>query len=339
MTRRSILAAFCALWAAPALAQAPITLRLSQFLGPQSFFARDFARPWARELEAATNGRVRVELLDATSAYGDVTKQAAQVAAGTVDIALGLRGAEPARFPCTAVAELPFVVRDALSGSRALWAIHQRRQLCGEWDGFKVLALFVHNPGLIHTATKPVTVPADMPGLRFRAPNQAVAAALRAVGATPVILQVNDVMPALAAGRIDGIVTNWGNPLPDFDGHMHYHTAVQFYSSVFFVVMNKQRFASLPPDVQAAIDKLSGAALVDRFAHLWDKWDQPVRDGATGPGQQIITPDAAQMALWQAALRPVADRYIAALPAGHAADGRRIYDALIGKPQGNARMR
>ncbi len=327
---RWIILAFCTAWSisATAAGQTPIVLKLSQFLGPQSFFAIDFAQPWARELEARTHGRVKIELFDATSPYGDVTKQAAQVEAGAIDIALGLRGAEPARFPCTAVAELPFVVHDALSGSRALWAIHRRGQLCGEWDGYKLLALFVHNPGLIHTANKPVAIPADMTGLRFRAPNQAVAAALRAVDAVPVILQVNDVMPALEAGKIDGIVTNWGNPLPDFDAHMRFHTAVQFYSSVFFVVMNKQKFESLPPDIQAAIDELSNEALVDRFAHLWDKWDAPVRDGAQGVGQQIITPDAAQMALWHDALRPVADHYIAGLAANHVADARRIYDQM-----------
>ena len=49
---------------------APIVLKLSQFLGPDSFFAKDFAEPWARELEARTGGRVHVELFDGTSPAG-----------------------------------------------------------------------------------------------------------------------------------------------------------------------------------------------------------------------------------------------------------------------------
>ena len=60
-----------------------------------------------------------------------------------------------------------------------------------------MLALFVHNPGLIHTKDKRVLDLSDLKGLRLRSPNKTVAAALEHVGATPVVLQVNDVMPAV----------------------------------------------------------------------------------------------------------------------------------------------
>ncbi len=255
--------------------------------------------------------------------------QASQVKAGTVDIALGLRGAEGDKFPRTSVIELPFLVRDATTGSNALWTLFKQGAFGPEFTDYKVLALFVQNPGQVHTASKPVTVLADMTGLRLRAPNQPVAAALRQVGAIPAILQVNDVMPAVAAGQIDGIVTNWGNPLPGFNDAMHFHTAVPFYTAVFFVVMNKERFASLPPDIQAAIDAQSGDTLVARFGQLWNKWDEPVRAGATGPGQTIIEPDAAALAGWKAGLLPVTDSYLADLSAHGDPEARAVYDRLV----------
>jgi hypothetical protein len=43
---------------------------------------------------------------------------------GIVDIALGLRGAEGDKFPGSSVIELPFLIPDALRGSRALWALY-----------------------------------------------------------------------------------------------------------------------------------------------------------------------------------------------------------------------
>ncbi len=312
-------------WAQPAPV---VTLKLSQFLGPASFFARDFAEPWARELETRTGGRVHVELYDGTTSLGGVTTQAAQVAAGTTDIALGLRGAENERFPRMSVIELPFLVHDATTGSRALWALFKQGAFGPEFGDYKMLALFVQNPGLIHTASKPVNTLADMQGLRMRAPNQPVAAALRQIGALPVLLQVNDVMPAVAAGQLDGIVTNWGNPLPGFNAAMHFHTDVPFYTAVFFVVMNRQRFDSLPPDIQAAIDAQSGDVLVDRFGQLWNQWDEPVRAGATGPGQTVIKPDAAALAAWKDGLRPVTDSYLADLQAHGFSDARAVYDHL-----------
>src|SRR6516164_4192270 len=72
----------------------PVTLKFSHFLGPQSFFQLDVAEPWAKELEAQTNGAVKIEIHDGTSPLGKVTEQAGNVKDGKVDIALGLRGAE-----------------------------------------------------------------------------------------------------------------------------------------------------------------------------------------------------------------------------------------------------
>lgn len=325
-TVAAILAAAMVFGAGAARAQT-ITLKLSQFLGPKSFFQVDFAEPWAKELEAKTNGKVKVEIFDGTSPLGGVTAQASQVKAGTVDIALGLRGAEGDKFPGSSVIELPFVIPDALRGSRALFELFKDGTLADEYKDYKVLALFVHNPGLIHTREKKVLTLADLKGLRLRSPNKTVSAALEHVGALPAVLQVNDVMPAVKENKIDGIVTNWGNPLQGFNDYMKFHTDTQFYTSVFFVVMNKEKYASLPADVRAAIDSISGDALVTRFGNLWDQWDKPVRDGANAPGHEVIVPDAATMAQWREGLRPVTDRYLEDLTKTFP-NARTAYDKL-----------
>lgn len=305
-----------------------VLLTLSHFLGPDSFFQHDFAEPWAYELEAATNGAVRVQIHNNTSSYGDVTKQAGQVEQGKVDIALGLRGAEGDRFPRSSIIELPFVVNNARDGSRALWNLYKSGRLAPDFKGFKVLALFVHNPGLIHTATKRIAGPDDLRGQRLRAPNATVAAALQSIGANPVTLQVNDVMPAVKAGTIDGIVTNWGNPLPDFNRTMKYHTDTAFYTSVFFIVMNQHRFDGLHPHIQAAIEAVSNEKLVARLGLLWNRWDRLVRDGATGPDQEIFIPDAALLAQWRNALRPFTREYLDNLTAGGFTNAWTVYARL-----------
>jgi TRAP-type C4-dicarboxylate transport system substrate-binding protein len=308
----------------------PVTLRFSHFLGPSSFFQVDVVEPWARELEARTDGRVRVEIFGASSPLGQPTEQASQVKAGTVDIALGLRGAEGDKFPGTALIELPFLVPDALAGSRALWGLYADGTLAGEYKDYKVLALFVHNPGLIHTAAKRVVDLADIKGLRLRAPNKTVASALDHVGALPAVLQVDEVMDAVRSGRIDGIVTNWGNPLPGFNDCMKLHTDVRFYTAAFFIVMKRETYRRLPPDVRRAIDELSGETWSAQLAALWDTWDRPVRQGASGPGHEIIVPDAATLAAWREGLRPVTERCLADLAAHGFPNARAAYHKLTG---------
>ena len=304
-----------------------VTLKFSHFLGPKSFFQVDVVEPWAKELEAKTNGKVKVETFDGTSPVGGVTDQAANVKAGKVDIALGLRGAEGEKFLGSSVIELPFLVPNASRGSQALWGLYKDGTLAGEYKDYKVLALFVHNPGLIHTNGTTILEPADMKGVRFRSPNNTVSAALKHLGAEPIVLQVNDVMPAVKDGKIDGIVTNWGNPLQGFNDFMKFHIDTQFYTSAFFIVMNKAKYDSLPADVRAAIDSISGDVWVAKFGAYWDKWDKPVRDGATAPGHEVVVPDAARMGRWREALKPVTDRYLDEL-AKKFPGARAAYDKL-----------
>jgi|ERR1043165_4102962 TRAP-type C4-dicarboxylate transport system substrate-binding protein len=304
-----------------------VTLKFSHFLGPKSFFQVDVVEPWARELEAKTSGKVKVETFDGTSPAGGVSDQASNVKAGKVDIALGLRGAEGDKFLGSSIIELPFLVPSAAKGSQALWALYKDGTLADEWKDYKVLALFVHNPGLIHTAAKKILEPADLKGVRFRSPNNTVSAALKHLGAEPVLLQVNDVMPAVKDGKIDGIVTNWGNPLPGFNDFMKFHLETQFYTSAFFIVMNKAKYESLPADVRAAIDAISGDAWVAKFGPYWDKWDKQVRDGANAPGQEVVVPDTARMTRWREALKPVTDQYLDELARKFPA-ARAAYDTL-----------
>jgi TRAP-type C4-dicarboxylate transport system substrate-binding protein len=315
------------LGAAPAGAD-PITLKFSHFLGPTSFFQVDVVEPWAKELESKTNGQVKVEIFDGASPVGKVTEQAENVKDGKVDIALGLRGAERDRFPGSSVIELPFLVPDAARGSQALWGLYRDGMIADEYRDYQLLALFVHNPGLIHTKATRVVTLADLKGLRLRTPNTTVAAALKHVGAEPVVLQVNDVMPAVKEGKVDGIVTNWGNPLQGFNDYMKFHTDTKFYTSAFFIVMNKAKYAGLPADIRSALDLISGEVWVAKFGPYWDKWDKPVRDGANAPGHEVIVPDAATMTAWRAGLKPVADQYLDDLAAKGFPKARAAYDAL-----------
>jgi len=310
-------------------AKAQVTLKFSHFLGPTSFFQHDVAEPFAKDLEARSGGQAKVEIYNAASPLGKPTEQANQVKAGAVDIALGLRGAEGDKFPGSSIIELPFVVPSAAQGSRVLWELYRDGTLANEYRDYKLLALFVHNPGLIHTATKRVVSLSDLKGLRLRSPNRTVSAALEHVGAIPAVLQVNEVMDAVKAGKIEGIVTNWGNPLQGFNDHMKFHTDTQFYTSAFFIVMNRGRYEALPGEVRKALDSICCEAWVAKFGPLWDKWDGPVREGAKAPGHEVIVPDAATMAQWREGLRPVSERYLDELSGKGFPNARAAYAKML----------
>ena len=164
--------------------------------------------------------------------------------------------------------------------------------------------------------------------MRLRAPNRTVAAALRIDRRDAGDPAGERCHAGSEGGKIDGIVTNWGNPLPGFNDYMKHHTDIAFYTSAFFVVMNRQRFASLPADVRAAIDELSNERLVARFGQLWNKWDKPVREGGGSRTRGHRPGRTAVRAQWRVALQPATDRYLDGLVSSGFADAHATYNRL-----------
>ncbi len=327
--RRSLICAAgsaAMLAAAPVALAADITLKISNFLPPQHGFTADFMAPWAKELEQKTGGKVAVELFDATSAFGKITRQADQVRAGVIDIALGLNGIPRDRFPASSIIEMPFLVKHADSGSRALWAMYKEGALGDEYDDFKVLALFTHHGGLIHTVDKPVRSLGDIKGLRLRTPSPAVSAMLKQLGASPVGMPPSAIYENLQKGNLDGVVTTWdlvgvikANEL------LKFHTNAQAYVASFHVVMNKKKYESLPDDVRAVLDDISGDALVARFGDWWDKWEARGHKDAVARGNEIIEINADMRAKWAKELQPMIASYLTGLKDKGVADPQQAY--------------
>ena len=76
----SCAASFCiasTMLAPTALAQSTV-LKFSHFLGPQSFFQRDVAEPWAKRLHERSGGKLQVEVFDSGSPHGNVPSRRAR---------------------------------------------------------------------------------------------------------------------------------------------------------------------------------------------------------------------------------------------------------------------
>ena len=305
---------------------ADITLKVSHYLPPSHGFQVDFLESWAKQLSEKTNGKVDVKIYDATSAFGKIDRQADQVRAGVMDMAVGLNGIPRDRYPSASIIEMPFLVKYADSGSETLWNLYKEGLLGSDYENFKVLALFTHEGGLIHTLDTPVRSLDDLKGLRLRTPSPAVSAMLEAFGASPVGLPPSAIYENLQKGNIEGLVTTWdlvnavkANEL------LKYHTDAAAYTAGFYFVMNKKKYDSLPKDVQTAIDEISGDALVGKFGGWWDKWEAAGKADAEKRGDEIITIDDATRAQWQESVQPMIKDYLEGLKEKGVADPQAVY--------------
>ncbi len=303
-----------------------ITLKLSHFLPSSHPTQKDFIEPWAKQLEEKTNGKVKVEIYPAGSAFGHVAKQLDQVKAGVVDIAHGLTGIPRGRMPRTLITDLPFLVKSSDAASRTLWDLYKDGDISSEYKGLKVMALHAHNAGLIHTRDHQVKTMEDLKGLRLRTPSQAIAMMLKELGGTPVGLPPTQVYENLQKGVIDGNVFPY-EAVHGFKLHevLGYHLDAKAYTTSFYFVMNQKKFDALPADVQAAIDEISGQVLVNKFGPWWNAWDKPGIADIKKKGSIITTLNDAERARWRTTLAPMIDKYLAGIEEQGVKNARDIY--------------
>jgi TRAP-type transport system periplasmic protein len=337
LTRRNlVMGAAASAIAAPyvvtsANAQSPITLKLHHFLPPVSNGHAKMLAPWAKKVEADSQGRLKIDIFPSMQLGGTPPQLYDQARDGVADIVWTLPGSTPGRFPSTEVFELPFIAAQrGLVNARAAQEF-ANSYLKDEVKDVKMLSYWAHDGGLIH-ANKAIATMEDLKGLRLRNPTRLAGEALKALGAVSVGMPVPQVPESLAQRVIDGAVIPW-EVVPAVKVHelVKYHTEIPgspaLYSASFFLAMNKAKFDSLPADLQAVIDKNSGMAFAELAGNMWDAEAVRIKDMVAKRGNTITQISSAEKDRWIKATEPVYAAWIEQMKAKNLDGARMIADA------------
>lgn len=291
-----------------------VTLRLHHFLPPQANVPKQVLGEWSKNVEEASGGRIAVEIYPAMQLGGKPPELIDQAKDGVVDIVWTVVGYTPGRFPRTEVFELPFMLTNAGATSRAFWQMFEKHMQDTEFDGLKILATWVHGPGLIH-ANKPIESVDDLAGVKIRGGSRTVNSLLTKLGATPVGMPVPAVSEALSKGVIDATTIPWevttALKVPELVKNHTEFGDQALYTLTFVLAMNEAKFDSLPDDLKKAIDDNSGEEFSVFAGSTQEAADGPAREKAAGMGNNIITLNEEQIAEWKAAAQPIYDEWIA----------------------------
>ena len=314
LTRRMLLTSAAASAVAPAVlrparADAPqVTLKLQHAFSAVSAPHEKFLVPWARQVEAESGGRIRIELFPSMQLGGAPAQLFDQVRDGVADIVWTTPADTPGRFAKIEAFELPFVLsRRALVNSKAIEDF-AAANLQDEFREVRPLCFSCRDHGVLH-ASRSVKSIDDLRGLRLHVPNRLAAEAVRALGARGVTVPPPQVPMALGARAIDGCLDPWdavpGLRLGDL---LKCHTdfAESALSTATFVLaMNKGAYERLPRDLKPAIDKNAGQAAAGMAGTMWDIQASAVVDGARDRGDTIVVLSADEVARWRKATEPV----------------------------------
>ena len=315
------------LMASSALAQ-EVTLRMHQFLPPQANVPKLILYPWADRVEAASEGRIKIERYPSMQLGGTPPELMDQAIDGVADIVWTVVGYTPGRYPSTEVFELPFMMTNARAASSAYWQMFEKNMKATEFKDVHILATWVHGPGMIH-ANKEVKTPADMEGLKIRGGSRLVNSLLEKMGATPVGMPVPAIPEAVSKGVIDGTTIPWevtpALKIPELVGNHTEFEGNALYVLGFVLAMNKDRYDSLPDDLKKVLDDNSGLAFSVLAGGTQADADVPARKVAADRGNKIVTVGGDDLAAWQDAAQPIYAEWIADME-GRGIDGQALID-------------
>ncbi len=318
--------------------KAEVTLYFQHYWPQTALTVKELATPWCEKITAESQGRMRCVTLPAMSGGGTPAQLVDRVKEGVDDLVLTVLGYTPGRFPRMEVFELPFMTRNAEAASKAAWEFMNKNAM-QEFTGMKVLGMWVHDEGQIHTKDKAIRTLEDFKGMKMRAPSRETAKLLQALGATPVGMPITGVTEAITKGTIDGTMVPW-DAATSFRIHeaANIHTETPEGSAALYTVglmfaMNEKRYNGLSPELKAVIDRNSGAQLSARMGKMWDDSAAPARAKAKAAGNQFYTLPNAEVARWVEAAKPVQASWMIDMHK-RGIDGRALFNdakALLAK--------
>jgi TRAP-type transport system periplasmic protein len=292
-----------------ASAQKPIELSYAVFYPPAHKHTAS-AIEWSKEIEKRTNGRVKITVYSGgTLTPPDKTYVA--VIKGIADIGWSVAGYTKGRFPLSEVVELPFGVKNAGQCSRMMNEFYRKSPaMQKEFDEVKIMYIHGHGPGMLHTK-KPVYKLEDVKGMKIRAPG-VLGNIITLLGGAPVGMTMSEAYDALSKGVVEGILSPY-EPLEGFKlAEVVKYTTESLcigYTSVQYIVMNKEKWNSLPPDVQKIIEELNQES-IEKTAKVWDGLDRSAKEYSLKVGHQVIPLSKEEEEKWTKAVKPLLETYV-----------------------------
>ncbi len=285
-----------------------ITLTYSNFFPPTHVQSK-LAEAWCQEVEKRTDGRVKVQYFPGqTLTKGNVCYDG--VVNGLSDMGLSVLAYTRGRFPVMEVVDLPLGYKNGRQATAVINDVYDALQPKELLDT-QVMYLHAHGPGLPFTRKKAVRKLEDMKGLKLRAHGTS-AKVVEKLGATPVAKPMPETYQMLQKGVCDGAVypleANKGWKLGEVVdyGTMAFASA---YTTGFFVVMNKDKWAKISPEDQKTIMEIN-TEWVKKTGEAWDESDEVGLAFFKEKGGEIINLDQAEQERWSAAVKPILAEYV-----------------------------
>lgn len=312
----------CAVAALSTAAAAQELIRVASFTSEKALGVQAMIIPWMEAVEAEVGDQVTLKGFWGGSLGRDPFSQYELVRKGVADIAWVGAGYSPGRFPQLHALELPFMASNGVEASLAGWQLVEDGLIEG-LDEFHVITIWTASGDYLHLR-EPISSPEEISGLRLRTGSAQQAAVIDFMGGVSQTMGPVEVNDALSRGAIDGLVQGYTgmNTFGTFDVTSTTYE-INLGMSPFMLLMSKKKWDSLPPEVQASMDKHGGAALAELGGLAYDTASAQIRERAMAdPDYTITTPSQEELDALRTLIQPIYEKWISETD-----NGQAVFDA------------
>lgn len=267
---------------------AQTTIKIDTWLAPANVMNATVLPWWAKQVEDGTQGRVKV-----TMSYPPNPNPATffdRLTDGISDVMWSFHGYNPGRFVLSQIVEIPGLDADAYQATVAYQRIYEKHLAkADEHKGIKVLAVFSHGPGMLHTRSA-ITSVEQLKGLKIRNGGGVGGEISNLLGFVAVPAPASKVYEIVSQGVADGtlmpIEAKEGFKLKEVAPYTLVYPGGFYYGS-FWLGMNKEKFDKLPKADQAAVERASGQAVAEVLGKGWKRADDDGMVAAKAAGNTI----------------------------------------------------
>lgn len=259
----------------------------------------------AARVNTEMKGKLCIEVYPNSTLFGD-SKELEALLLGDVQLLAPSLSKFGSYTPKMGVFDLPFIFKDMDQAMR-FTKTKSGKDLLNSMEGVGFVGLGYWMSGMKYfTANKPLLVPADAKGLKFRVQASDVSKAMiEAMGASPQPMAFAEVYGALQTGVVDGQENTWSNIYTKkFFEVQNSSTETNHQLLAYLFMTSKDWLKSLKPDVRDQFLKIADE--VTQETNLKVKADEEAnRELIIKAGGKINTLTAAQRKQWVDAMKPV----------------------------------
>ncbi len=273
------------------------------------------AEMWIAEIQKRTNGAVQFSYLPGASLTAS-DKVYDGVVSGISDIGFSVVAYTPGRFPATELLDLPQGYPSGYVSTMVSNDFYNQFKPA-EFNDVHVFYFYNTGPQVVFTTKKAVNKLEDLKGLVLRSTGVGASIAT-ALGATGYAAAQDQAYELMSKGVIDGsiapreVLLGWKQAEV-----VKYVTECYAIGSAsnMYIVMNKDKWNSLTPDIQKIFTDVS-QQWVEYHAKVSSAYDQGGIDYFKAqPNRQEINLSADESARWVAAVQPLLSKSIADIKA------------------------